>query len=341
MIATPTGPEIPAVPLKLFVEDTLVPLTTDSVILLFPEFAIQRMFWPSIAIDVGVLRPVAELSEPAPAGVKTLNVEFPEFGTQALPFWSKAMDDGALSVPPVRMVGSAVVALRTVIELLPLLATHKFPAESTAEADGVLNVAAGAYFTASVKSARPVAVGWKGEAAVARFANAVTLLPGYFAILSAAVTVSVGAAPPGGVEFAKRVPQAEPSPATPPVELMHAARMSPSVFSLEVGAVAPVGSVPGDCPRLTLTSLFTEEKALVRPVTLVDDVPSERALDMKGARAKAPATVVSSLTEMKVEEVRLPQAPRGAIRAAFGFVPPPGLPPIDVAYTSVAALGQV
>jgi hypothetical protein len=74
--------------------------------------------------------------------------------------------------------------------------------------------------------------------------------------------VSVAGVKPGGVVKEKSMPQAELSPATPPGELMHAARMSAMVLIWETGTVVPGGSpVPGVVPVVVLASSEARVKA--------------------------------------------------------------------------------
>jgi hypothetical protein len=62
---------------------------------------------------------------------------------------------------------------------------------------------------------------------------------------------------------------------------------------------------------------------------------------MKGERALTAATVVTSLTEMKVDGVSDEQGPRAVIRAKLGLGElMPGLPPTAVRYTRVVLLQE-
>ena len=75
----------------------------------------------------------------------------------------------------------------------------------------------------------------------------------------------VGDGAPGGVVKVKRFPQALPSPAVPPPELIHGAITSPSALISSVGTVKPLGTfVPGEIPVAGFTSSLATVKAEFR-----------------------------------------------------------------------------
>ena len=80
-------------------------------------------------------------------------------------------------------------------------------------------------------------------------------------MLSAAVSVSVGADPPGGVAAAMRVAQAVPEVVLP-FELTQDERMLASVFTSATGKVAPAGRAgPGAVPVDRLAILLAVANA--------------------------------------------------------------------------------
>src|ERR1700733_12408899 len=95
---------------------------------------------------------------------------------------------------------------------------------------------------------------------------AATFWPGLCAMLSAAVKVSVGAVPVGGVAAVK---SAEHTVPVPVVQLLSA---SARAASLLVSTVRLVGSVAG-APVAGFASKAASRKALVRPRVLVADAP--------------------------------------------------------------------
>src|SRR6185312_153316 len=153
---------------------------------------------------------------------------------------------------------------------------------------------------------------------------------GLLARLSIAAMVLVGAGFEPTVVREKSWPQREPSPATPPAELMQAERMSARVLSSAVGTVSPGGTlVPGAVPVVVLTSWLARVKEAAREGTSAGEEPMAVADVMKGARAETAATVVSSLMLMKVAGVSEEQGPSAAMSAMLGFVVErPGLPPV-------------
>src|SRR5580704_9214268 len=74
-----------------------------------------------------------------------------------------------------------------------------------------------------------MSTGWNGATAPARLNSAKAFCVGLLMMFSIAPSVLVGATPLALVRLNK-FPQADKSPATPPVELMHEARMFPSVL---------------------------------------------------------------------------------------------------------------
>jgi hypothetical protein len=107
-----------------------------------------------------------------------------------------------------------------------------------------------------------------------------------------------------------------------------------SVDGMVVPAVAPF---PGDTPVAELANWFASAKAEVRAETSEEDEPTAVMELMKGAKALTAATVVTSLTAMKVDGVSDEHGPKAVIRARFGFAELiPGLPPTAARYTRVA-----
>jgi hypothetical protein len=98
--------------------------------------------------------------------------------------------------------------------------------------------------------------------------------------------VSVAGVKPGEVVREKSVPQAEPSPATPPAELMQVERMSAMVLIWATGTVTPGGTpTPGDVPVVVFASSSARMKALARAVASSGAEPMAEGEERKGARA--------------------------------------------------------
>ena len=75
-----------------------------------------------------------------------------------------------------------------------------------------------------------------------------------------------------------------------------------------VGLVVPTGAVsPGDVPVAEFENWFARVKAEASAVASVADEPTEDIELMNGARAFTAATVVTSLTEINVDEVKAEQ----------------------------------
>src|ERR1035441_313752 len=153
-------------------------------------------------------------------------------------------------------------------------------------------------------------------------------------MLSAAVSVSVGADPPGGVAAAKRLAQAVPE-AMLPLELTQDERMLASVFTSATDKAAPAGRAgPGAVPVDRFAILFAVANAFSTPSTLVAEVPALVGELMNRASDQAPATVVTSFRLMKVVLAlasRDEQEPRAAINARAPLLElpgSPGLPPV-------------
>lgn len=160
--------------------------------------------------------------------------------------------------------------------------------------------------------------------------------------LSIAAMVFVGAGLGETVVREKSEPQSEPSPAVPPVELTHAARISASVLSWSLGTVKPVGRfAPGEVPVAVFTSWLASVNADASPAASEIDEPIREIELMYGASAETAAAVVSSLMVMNVEGVSDEHGPSAAISAISGFVVErPGLPPVATRYTCVAPLHE-
>ena len=180
----------------------------------------------------------------------------------------------------------------------------------------------------------PAIVGWKGADGVTRMLRKRFGLTGVKATERAAPMVSVGAAPEEGLVKRNRVPQGDPSPDTPPAELMHGASTSPSVFSLVGEAEEPTGSAgPGSVPWVVSTYSWTAAKAVANAAASELPDPTAEYEVMYGARLNTDAIVVSSLTKIKLDVLRVLHRPRAAIMARFGLLVPaamPGLPPVAV-----------
>jgi hypothetical protein len=174
-----------------------------------------------------------------------------------------------------------------------------------------------------------------------------TFAVGLFAIFSPAPITSTGGVPPLGVAAANKVPQTDPSPATPPAEFTQVDRISASVLSCATGTVVPAGTFnPGAVPVVVFT--YSDASVNVLASAAASVVPDPMLLYelINGASDHTAATVVSSLIWINVEAVRLPQGPSTAISAIAvlfvpGLSPGFGLPPFAVMYTSVDADGQV
>ena len=108
----------------------------------------------------------------------------------------------------------------------PPYATYWVPVsvQSDAETENPVAAMVRSQFAGRVRS-----VDSKGPLAGSNANIGATLTVGWRRILTMAPTVSVGAGLPEIVASVKSWPQALPSPATPPAELMQAATMSPSV----------------------------------------------------------------------------------------------------------------
>ena len=127
---------------------------------------------------------------------------------------------------------------------------------------------------------------------------AATLVPGWWAMLRAAVKVSVGAVPLGGVAAVKRAVQV----------VEQVLRASARAESLADSTVRFAGRAAG-APVEGLASKAASRKALVMPRVLVLVAPRVVAELAKGASDQAAAAVVSSLSVVKVVAVRLVQGP--------------------------------
>ena len=137
---------------------------------------------------------------------------------------------------------------------------------------------------------------------------------GFLARLSSAEMVLVGAAVLGGVVRVKSWPQRVLSPATPPVVLMQAERMSARVLMVVTGACWPAGMLlPGAVPSEGSANWPARPKALTRAATSVLAEPdgAERR-HVRSERVETAATVVTSLIWMKVVGVSgIARAERG------------------------------
>ena len=152
-------------------------------------------------------------------------------------------------------------------------------------------------------------------------------MPGFFAITSAAAIVSAGVTELI-VVFVNSVLQRL---LVEPVELMQAARILASEFTVATGITEFAGSVaPGAAPVESVASRFTSPKAFVMPARLVAGAPIAVEEIMNGASGHTAATVETSLTTMKLELLRLKHEPSAAIMAIAVFVPLPALPPVAV-----------
>jgi hypothetical protein len=155
-------------------------------------------------------------------------------------------------------------------------------------------------------------------------------------------TVSVGAAELPGVDTEKSWPQSEGLADVPPAELMQVEMMSASVLISVDGMVVPAAApLPGEIPVTGSAYSFANANAEVSAETSEGEEPMAVMELIKGASALVAATVVTSLTEMKVDAVSDEQGPRAVIKARLGLLEPmPGFPPTAVRYTSVALLQE-
>ena len=102
--------------------------------------------------------------------------------------------------------------------------------------------------------------------------------------------------------------------------------MSANVFSRAIGDVT-TASPPGTAePVVVLTREPMELKAPSKAFAVEGSLPIWLRSAIKGTRASTLATVVSSLTLMKVDALSDPHAPRAAIIARFGLIAFPGRP---------------
>ena len=140
-----------------------------------------------------------------------------------------------------------------------------------------------------------------------------------------------------GVVNENRSPQSEGVDDIPPAELTQVDIAFASVLISADGMEAPGTPLPGEIPVVELASSFASVKAEVSTAASEEEEPIAVMELMKGARALTAATVVTSLTKMKVEGVSDEQGPRAVINAKLGFEELiPGLPPTAVRYTNVA-----
>lgn len=101
-----------------------------------------------------------------------------------------------------------------------------------------------------------------------------TFRVGFWAITRAAEKVSDGGGTPGEDANENNWPHGVPSPADPPAEFTHAARIDARVLSFTVGAISlEASSGPGAVPSLTLTSLPIVSSAEVNPCASEFDAP--------------------------------------------------------------------
>ena len=139
-----------------------------------------------------------------------------------------------------------------------------------------------------------------------------------------------------GVVSENNSPQSEGVDDIPPTELTQVDIAFASVLISGVGMVSGT-PFPGDTPVVELANWLARVKADANAEESEEEEPMAVIELMKGARALTAATVVTSLTEIKVEGVSEEQGPRAVIRARFGFDDViPGLPPTAVRYTNVA-----
>ena len=161
-----------------------------------------------------------------------------------------------------------------------------------------------------------------------------TFSVGLFAIFNPAPITSTGGVPPLGVAAANKVPQTDPSPATPPAEFTQVDRIFASVLRVATGTVAPAGTFnPGEVPVVVFTYSDASINALASAAVSVGPDPMLLYELINGASDHTAATVVSSLIWINVEAVRLPQGPSTAISASavlFVPAPRPAFPPVAV-----------
>jgi hypothetical protein len=170
-----------------------------------------------------------------------------------------------------------------------------------------------------------------------------TFAVGLFAIFSPAPITSTGGVPPLGVAAANKVPQTDPSPATPPAEFTQVDRIFASVLRVATGTIVPAGTFnPGAVPVVVFTYSDASVNALASAAAFVVPDPMLLYELINGASDQTAATVVTSVIETNVEGPRLPHGPSAAISAIAvlfvpGLSPGFGLPPFAVMYTSVDA----
>ena len=176
------------------------PAELNSVTLFPVEFATHTLPEASNASDVGAVPTVkGELPKTPPALVKVETWVLPVSATHALPLLSMAIAVGVLS--PLLLNGEpltdAPFCASTVTVLLPEFAIHTCPLASTVVLFGALKPP---YTMESVRSLAELNVVANGAGLGILPKICEALFVGYFAKLSAAPNVSVGAVPPlGGV----------------------------------------------------------------------------------------------------------------------------------------------
>jgi hypothetical protein len=123
-----------------------------------------------------------------------------------------------------------------------------------------------------------------------------TCAVGLFAIFSPAPITSTGAVPPFGVAAENKVPQTDPSPATPPAEFTQVDRISASVLRVATGTVAPGGTFnPGEVPVVVFSYSDARLNALASAAVSVGPDPMLLYELINGASDHTAATVVSAL----------------------------------------------
>jgi len=140
LIATATGELTP--PPEKGEPVTVPPVLVKALTFELPEFVTHTLLEASIAILLGLLRPLFWYTVPLlPFEFRTVMVLLPLLATQALPLVSIAIAEGLLKPPAVKpLLPEIAVPLWLNFDtlLLPELVTHTLPAESVAIADGVL-----------------------------------------------------------------------------------------------------------------------------------------------------------------------------------------------------------